>query len=186
MRVLKTKKDFKGVRSPSAQQKPKAPLPRPAADGGKNKKQRMEDMVASSARGHQFEWTMKNSSNSSIQCKLCTLYVQQVAPLDMFARYEQQECRDRPMPWPDYWPKPADHKMHNLGALWSCEVCHACIRVAAKKFPQKLLNPCKGMPRRRVGGFGLLLPTPGPSLMPDRPRKRRSGRINPRRNPGPP
>ena len=73
------------------------------------------------------------------------------------------------MPWPDYWPKPADHKMHNLGALWSCEVCHACIRVAAKKFPQKLLNPCKGMPRRRVGGFGLLMPTPGPSLLPDRP-----------------
>ena len=73
------------------------------------------------------------------------------------------------MPWPDYWPKPADHKMHNLGALWSCEVCHACIRVAAKKFPQKLLNPCKGMPRRRVGGFGLLMPTPEPSLLPDRP-----------------
>ena len=126
-------------------------------------------MVASSARGHQFEWTSKNPNNSSIQCLLCTLYVQQVAPLDVFARYELQECRDRPMPWPDYWPKPADHKMHNLGALWSCEVCHACIRVAAKKFPQKLLNPCKGMPRRRVGGFGLLMPTPGPSLLPDRP-----------------
>ena len=129
----------------------------------------MEDMEASSARGHQFEWTSKNPNNSSIQCLLCTLYVQQVAPLDVFARYELQECRDRPMPWPDYWPKPADHKMHNLGALWSCEVCHACIRVAAKKFPQKLLNPCKGMPRRRVGGFGLLMPTPGPSLLPDRP-----------------
>lgn len=126
-------------------------------------------MEASSARGHQFEWTSKNPNNSSIQCLLCTLYVQQVAPLDVFARYEMQECRDRPMPWPDYWPKPADHKMHNLGALWSCEVCHACIRVAAKKFPQKLLNPCKGMPRRRVGGFGLLMPTPGPSLLPDRP-----------------
>ena len=177
MRVLQ-KKDRNGGRHPSAQHKPKAPQPRPAADGGKNKKQRMEDMVASSARGHQFEWTSKNPNNSSIQCLLCTLYVQQVAPLDVFARYELQECRDRPMPWPDYWPKPADHKMHNLGALWSCEVCHACIRVAAKKFPQKLLNPCKGMPRRRVGGFGLLMPTPGPSLLPDRPAPQARARQN--------
>ena len=90
MRVLQ-KKDRNGGRHPSTQHKPKAPQPRPAADGGKNKKQRMEDMVASSARGHQFEWTSKNPNNSSIQCLLCTLYVQQVAPLDVFARYEQQE-----------------------------------------------------------------------------------------------
>ena len=47
MRVLQ-KKDRNGGRHPSAQHKPKAPQPRPAADGGKNKKQRMEDMVAGS------------------------------------------------------------------------------------------------------------------------------------------
>ena len=73
MRVLQ-KKDRNGGRHPSAQHKPKAPQPRPAADGGKNKKQRMEDMVASSARGHQFEWTSKNPNNSSIQCLLCCMF----------------------------------------------------------------------------------------------------------------
>ena len=134
---------LKAAKARKAQGDYKGPQNRPAADGGLNKKERMQLMIASGHRGHQFEWTRKTSVNWAITCKKCQLYLEQVYSLEKFGRIEHQTCAHQPMTWPDRWHLGHGHDMCNLGAVWICRKCWGIVRPFADVLTMKLLKPLK-------------------------------------------
>ena len=140
--------------------KPPAPQPRLGADGGLNKKERLQKLIDHQPGGHNWVWSVTGSNNCSIKCTRCTLYIQQTHPLDVFAKLENQTCKDQPMEWPSAWHLAPDHVMHNLGCVFICRKCHATVRIASRSTTKKLQDRCTGMPTRRAQGFALWLTQP--------------------------
>ena len=149
---------LKAAKARKAQGDYKGPQNRPAADGGLNEKERMQLMIDSGHRGHQFEWTRKTSVNWAITCKKCQLYLEQVYSLEKFGRVELQACAHQPMTWPDRWQLGQGHDMYNLGAVWICKKCWGIVRPFADVLTTKLLNSCTGNHSNGSKQFGLLLP----------------------------
>ena len=134
---------------------------RPAADGGLNKKERMQRMIDQQQGGHDYEWTRKTSVNWAITCKKCKLYQEQVHALEKFSRIEKQTCAHQVMPWPERWVLGKGHDMYNLGVVWICKRCWAIVRPSSDDLAGRLKATCNGKHYKRSKQYGLLLPNEG-------------------------
>ena len=134
---------------------------RPAADGGLNKKERMQCMIDQHQGGHDYEWTRKTSVNWAITCKKCKLYQEQVHALEKFSRIEKQTCAHQAMPWPERWVLGQGHDMYNLGVVWICKRCWATVRPSSDDIAGRLKATCDGKHHKGSKQYGLLLPNEG-------------------------
>ena len=134
---------------------------RPAADGGLNKKERMQRMIDQQQGGHDYEWTRKTSVNWAIACKKCKLYQEQVHALEKFSRVEKQTCAHQVVPWPERWVLGKGHDMYNLGVVWICKRCWAIVRPSSDDLAGRLKATCNGKHYKGSKQYGLLLPNEG-------------------------
>ena len=134
---------------------------RPAADGGLNKKERMQCMIDQHQGGHDYEWSRKTSVNWAITCKKCKLYQEQVHALEKFSRIEKQTCAHQAMPWPERWVLGQGHDMYNLGVVWICKRCWATVRPSSDDIAGRLKATCDGKHHKGSKQYGLLLPNEG-------------------------
>ena len=153
------KKATKGVGRTHPKTKKAQQQNRPAADGGLNKKQRLQNMVDSPQGGHVWKWSSKHHTNASIVCSICSLYIEQCHDLDKFRRLESQACEHQPSPWPSEWICHASHRPHNLGNVWLCKACHAVQKSGAASTSRKFQEPCKYVPSK-VSKYASRLPQP--------------------------
>ena len=78
---------LKSRSQPRPATKPPQAQNRPAPGGGANKKQRLETLLASEhLHGHRFAWSHTNPNNHSLKCSICSLFIQQVHPPEIFSR----------------------------------------------------------------------------------------------------
>ena len=121
---------------------------RPAADGGLNKKQRLELLLAGEERhGHKFAWTHKNPNNHSLTCSICKLFIQQTHPNEAFSRLEAQLCAHRQ---PTAFNIPGLHPSHsfyNMGAVLLCTKCFAVHKPGQLQLYQVVTGQCEGASR---------------------------------------
>ena len=110
-KVCKVKNEHRGIQK------------RPAADGGLNKKERMQVMMDTRAGGHDYEWSAAKV-HATMRCRTCSMCVEQLAPLDQLGWLSEQTCTREPMEWPQTWGPTPGHVMCNLGAVWMCQKCH--------------------------------------------------------------
>ena len=121
---------------------------RPAADGGLNKKQRLELLLAGEEQhGHKFAWTHKNPNNHSLTCSICKLFIQQTHPNEAFSRLEAQLCAHRQ---PSAFNIPGLHPSHffyNMGAVLLCTKCFAVHKPGQLQLYQVVTEQCEGASR---------------------------------------
>ena len=111
--------------------------------GGLNKKQRIEQLIQRQSGGHQWKASASTSTNFTATCQVCSLYIQQVMPLEHFGRIEQHLCAHLPCPVPPLFSVHRSHSLYNLGKLWICTKCFGILTPGAGKTAKVLLNPCE-------------------------------------------
>ena len=121
---------------------------RPAPDGGLNKKQRLENLLATEhLHGHRFAWSHTNPNNHSLKCSVCTLYIQQVHTNEIFNRLEAQPCAHRPRDDLSPFGFHATHAMYNMGAVLLCTKCFAVHKPGQLSLTKVLRESCEGASR---------------------------------------
>ena len=132
-------------------QQPTAPRPpqqqnRPGPDGGLNKKQRLELLMASEhIHGHRFVWSHTNPTNDSIKCEVCTLFIQQTHPPEIFSRLEAQPCAHKPLPEIGHFG--LRHSFYCMGAVLLCTKCYAVHKPGQLTLTKATKEPCEGASR---------------------------------------
>ena len=121
---------------------------RPAPGGGANKKQRLEALLASEhLHGHRFAWSHTNPNNHSLKCSVCSLFIQQVHPPEIFSRLEAQPCAHRPVPDLGKFHLHQTHSFYNMGAVLLCTKCFA-VHKPGQLTPFKVVKEaCEGASR---------------------------------------
>ena len=121
---------------------------RPAPDGGLNKKQRLENLLATEhLHGHRFAWSHANPNNHSLKCSVCTLYIQQVHTNEIFNRLKAQPCARRPRDDLSPFGFHATHAMYNMGAVLLCTKCFAVHKPGQLSLTKVLRESCEGASR---------------------------------------
>ena len=121
---------------------------RPAPDGGLNKKQRLENLLATEhLHGHRFAWSHTNPNNHSLKCSVCTLYIQQVHTNEIFNRLKAQPCARRPRDDLSPFGFHATHAMYNMGAVLLCTKCFAVHKPGQLSLTKVLRESCEGASR---------------------------------------
>ena len=133
---------------PRPESKPPQAQNRPAPGGGANKKQRLETLLASEhLHGHCFAWSHTNPNNHSLKCSICSLFIQQVHPPEIFSRLEAQPCAHRPVPDLGRFQLHQSHSFYNMGAVLPCTKCFA-VHKPGQLAPFKVVKePCEGASR---------------------------------------
>ena len=132
---------------------PKAPQPpqqqnRPGPEGGLNKKQRLEQLMASEhIHGHRFAWSHTNPTNHSIKCEVCTLFIQQTHPPEVFGRLEAQPCAHKPLPDISHFGLHPSHSFYCMGAVLLCTKCYAVHKPGQLTLTKATKEPCEGASR---------------------------------------
>lgn len=97
--------------------------------------------------GHR--WILgSESTNLTMRCEVCGLYVQQVLLQDRFDKLMQHPCKDQPSTVPAEWNIHPSHKMLNLGVCWVCLTCEKLQRPVSVEVAKPLKEPCKGPPKK--------------------------------------
>ena len=134
-------------------QQPTAPRPpqqqnRPGPEGGLNKKQRLEQLMASEhIHGHRFAWSHTNPTNHSIKCEVCTLFIQQTHPPEVFGRLEAQPCAHKPLPDISHFGLHPSHSFYCMGAVLLCTKCYAVHKPGQLTLTKATKEPCEGVSR---------------------------------------
>ena len=91
-----------------------------------NKKQRMLARLsgADDSLGHRWVKGAEGSTNITMKCEICGLYVQQITDQASFNRLMQHPCTGRGEPLPQ-WGIHDSRAMVNMGVQWSCSKCDA-------------------------------------------------------------
>ena len=133
---------------PRPEPKPPQAQNRPAPGGGANKKQRLETLLASEhLHGHRFAWSHTNPNNHSLKCSICSLFIQQTHPNEIFSRLEAQPCAHRPVPDLGKFQLHRSHSFYNMGAVLLCTKCFA-VHKPGQLAPFKVVKePCVGASR---------------------------------------
>ena len=132
---------------------PTAPRPpqqqnRPGPEGGLNKKQRLEQLIASEhIHGHRFAWSHTNPTNHSIKCEVCTLFIQQTHPPEVFGRLEAQPCAHKPLPDISHFGLHPSHSFYCMGAVLLCTKCYAVHKPGQLTLTKATKEPCEGASR---------------------------------------
>ena len=132
---------------------PKAPHPpqqqnRPGPAGGLNKKQRLEQLMAREhIHGHRFAWSHTNPTNHSIKCEVCTLFIQQTHPPEVFGRLEAQPCAHRALPDISHFGLHPSHSFYCMGAVLLCTKCYAVHKPGQLTLTKATKDPCEGASR---------------------------------------
>ena len=137
---------------PKTKQQPEAKVPqqqnRPAPQGGLNKKQRLEQLLASEhVHGHRFAWTHSNPTNHSLKCSVCSLFIQQVHPEEVFTRLEAQHCAHKPLQDISRFGLHPTHSFYNMGAVLLCTKCFAVHKPGQLTLTKVVKEPCPGASR---------------------------------------
>ena len=121
---------------------------RPAPQGGLNKKQRLELLLASEhVHGHRYAWTHSNPTNHSLKCSVCSLFIQQVHPEEVFTRLEAQHCAHRPLQDISRFGLHPTHSFYNMGAVLLCTKCFAVHKPGQLALTKVVQEPCPGASR---------------------------------------
>ena len=133
---------------PRPEPKPPQAQNRPGPGGGANKKQRLEALLASEhLHGHCFAWSHTNPNNHSLKCSICSLFIQQTHPNEIFSRLEAQPCAHRPVPDLGKFQLHRSHSFYNMGAVLLCTKCFA-VHKPGQLTPFKVVKePCVGASR---------------------------------------
>ncbi|CAE7469028.1 unnamed protein product, partial [Symbiodinium microadriaticum] len=133
---------------PKPEPRPPQAQNRPAPGGGANKKQRLEALLASEhLHGHCFAWSHTNPNNHSLKCSICSLFIQQTHPTEIFSRLEAQPCAHRPVPDLGKFQLHQSHSFYNMGAVLLCTKCFA-VHKPGQLTPFKVVKePCEGASR---------------------------------------
>ena len=137
---------------PKTKQPTEAKMPqqhnRPAPQGGLNKKQRLELLLASEhVHGHRYAWTHSNPTNHSLKCSVCSLFIQQVHPEEVFTRLEAQHCAHRPLQDISRFGLHPTHSFYNMGAVLLCTKCFAVHKPGQLTLTKVVQEPCPGASR---------------------------------------
>ena len=131
-------------------QQPTAPRPpqqqnRPGPDGGLNKKQRLLELLMASEHihGHRFAWSHTNP----IKCGVCTLFIQQTHPPEIFSRLEAQPCAHKPLPDIGHFGLHPSHSFYCMGAVLLCTKCYAVHKPGQLTPTMATRDPCEGASR---------------------------------------
>ena len=146
----KPKGDLPPKRKTQPRPEPRPPQAqnRPAPGGGANKKQRLEALLASEhLHGHCFAWSHTNPNNHSLRCSICSLFIQQTHPNEIFSRLEAQPCAHRPVPDLGKFQLHQSHNFYNMGAVLLCTKCFA-VHKPGQLAPFKVVKEqCEGASR---------------------------------------
>ena len=137
---------------PKTKQPTEAKMPqqhnRPAPQGGLNKKQRLALLLASEhVHGHRYAWTHSNPTNHSLKCSVCSLFIQQVHPEEVFTRLEAQHCAHRPLQDISRFGLHPTHSFYNMGAVLLCTKCFAVHKPGQLTLTKVVQEPCPGASR---------------------------------------
>ena len=137
---------------PKTKQPTEAKMPqqhnRPAPQGGLNKQQRLELLLASEhVHGHRYAWTHSNPTNHSLKCSVCSLFIQQVHPEEVFTRLEAQHCAHRPLQDISRFGLHPTHSFYNMGAVLLCTKCFAVHKPGQLTLTKVVKEPCPGASR---------------------------------------
>ena len=137
---------------PKTKQPAEAKMPqqqnRLAPQGGLNKKQRLELLLASEhVHGHRYAWTHSNPTNHSLKCSVCSLFIQQVHPEEVFTRLEAQHCAHRPLQDICRFGLHPTHSFYNMGAVLLCTKCFAVHKPGQLTLTKVVKEPCPGASR---------------------------------------
>ena len=139
------------VRTPSSQ----------PTEGGPNKKQRLQQLLADPSLQLGHTWQAKETkavNNFAVTCTTCQLYIEQVSAPNIFTRKINHPCKDIPAALPGCWVIHDSHSMVNKGAFFACVTCLSVVKLAALATSKVLQAPCRGWARKK-GGIDNVLKT---------------------------
>ena len=131
---------------------------RPAANGGPNKRERINTLVAAGSGGHDWVVTSVNKTNMQASCRRCTLFVQQTHKPAVFDRIEAHPCLGREQPVPEGAGVHPSHHMANVGRAWICKRCFIHLWVSYEKIPPGVTQQCRPSRKEARAGGGQLAP----------------------------
>ena len=112
------------------------------ARGPLNRRQTQQSLLrGEQEKGHEWK-QLSSSSNWTVKCSRCGLYVQQTDGKEMFALKTSQGCLGQPVQIPGITPH-ASHELCNLGREWACLKCGKSARLAPKVYPW-IASVCEG------------------------------------------
>ena len=119
-----------------------------------NKKQKLKRMLATfdPVLGHEWrDCEAKSTTNFTIQCAKCRLYIEQCNAPTIFKRKTEHPCMDIPAPLPENWEVHPSHELLNKGPFFTCSKCLAVVKIAATSTSKVIQAPCQGLSRRSMG-----------------------------------
>ncbi|CAE7320508.1 unnamed protein product [Symbiodinium sp. CCMP2592] len=131
-----------------------------------NKKQRMLARLSGDedSLGHQWVKGAEGSTNMTMKCAICGLYLQQINDLPSFDRLMHHPCKRRGDPL-QQWNIHSSHDMINMGVQWSCAKCGRLQRPQHATGAKNLQKPCDG--RAPVSQLGKLAQSAGNQSLSD-------------------
>ena len=144
----------------AASQAVRTPTSQPT-EGGPNKKQRLQQLLADPSLQLGHTWQAKETkavNNFAVTCTTCQLYIEQVSAPNIFTRKINHPCKDIPAALPGCWVIHDSHSMVNKGAFFACVTCLSVVKLGALATFKVLQAPCRGWARKK-GGIDNVLKT---------------------------
>ena len=144
----------------AASQAVRTPTSQPT-EGGPNKKQRLQQLLADPSLQLGHTWQAKETkavNNFAVTCTTCQLYIEQVSAPNIFTRKINHPCKDIPAALPGCWVIHDSHSMVNKGAFFACVTCLSVVKLGALATSKVLQAPCRGWARKK-GGIDNVLKT---------------------------
>ena len=104
-------------------------------------------MASEHIHGHCFAWSHTNPTNHSIKCGVCTLFIQQTHPPEIFKRLEAQPCARGPLPDIGHFGLHPSHSFYCMGAVLLCTKCYAVHKPGQLTPTMATRDPCEGASR---------------------------------------